>query len=112
MQGRTSEKVMRDLIFLFWLANGRGGVGSDEPMWLEDEEESADAVAATGAVLFDSKNPIKRHVVFDGTTILRTVRFSSADAGRLRNRLTAVTLSGSGLSLRMDRRRFSTGGVP
>ena len=61
-------------------------------------------------VLADSKNPISRQVLLEGTNFL-TCRLSSADAGRLRKRFTAVTFSGRGLSLRIESRFFSTGGV-
>ena len=101
MQGSTSEKVMR--VFIFLLLTPALGLGRSPPV-LEDDD------VLLLPVLADSKNPISRQVLLDGT-ILRTWRFSSADAGRLKNRLTAVTFNGSGLSFRMERRRFSTGGV-
>jgi hypothetical protein len=102
MHGKTSEKVMRVLIFL--LLTPPLGLKPPLPPPLEDD------VNVPVLTADDSKNPIKRQVLFEGTS-LRTWRFSSVDPGRLRKRLTAVTFNGSGLSLRMDRRRFSTGGV-
>jgi len=104
MHGRTSEKVMRVLIFLL-LTPPLGLRPPLPPPPPLDDDVNVPVLPADA-----SKNPIKRQVLFEGT-ILRTWRFSSVDPGRLRKRLTAVTFNGSGLSLRMDRRRFSTGGV-
>ena len=102
MQGKTSPKFIRDLSFLVGPQDGSGAMVAGVRWW-------PTARPPAGA-------PKVTRITF-GLFFVDIFRICDADtvtsSGRelKKSRLTAVTFSGTGWSLRMAKRRFSTGGV-